>query len=168
MKEIRTFHMDRFSSQAREYTLCIKPETFPPDITVDESMARVYYVLKGIIWDLLGHLPDHAHARMVILGGDLETPISTSMQAVRNITPELMISRISSIVQSGKMFFMQNNLKIHVIHTIIPAGQGCKKNECIQLRDKRSVYTVCNENNLCLATCIVLGQELADKGENCS
>ena len=166
MTEIRTFDMARFSSQAREYTMKIKPGTFPPDITVNESMTRVYYLLKGVIDDLLGHLPDNAHARMVIIGGDLETPISTSMQEVRNITPELMITHISNIVQSGKMFFMHQSMKIHVIHTIIPSGQGCKKKECIQLRDKRSVFPVCNDNNLCLATSLVLGQELADKGEH--
>ena len=157
--------MRRFATQGREYTVVIKPETFPEDITVDESMTRVYYVLKGIIDELLGHLPDNAHARMVITGGDLETPISISMQHVRNITPELMISHIANIVQSGKTFLMQTGMRIHVIHTIIPQGRGTVKKCTIQLRDKRSVFSVCNDNNLCLAISLVLGQELADKGE---
>ena len=157
--------MRRFATQAREYTVVVKPETFPEDITVDESMTRVYYVLKGIIDELLGHLPDNAHARMVITGGDLETPISISMQHVRNITPELMITHIANIVQSGKTFFMQVDMRIHVIHTIIPQGRGCKKKTSIQLRSKHSVFSVCNDDNLCLAISLVLGQELVDKGE---
>ena len=49
LRKIRTFHMRRFNTQAREYTLQIKDETFPDDISVDESMTRVYYVLKGVI-----------------------------------------------------------------------------------------------------------------------
>ena len=102
---------------------------------------------------------------MVITGDELETPISTSMQPVRNMTPELMISYIANIVQSGKVFFMQNSLRMHVIHTIIPEGRGSKKKEIIQLRDKRSVFSVCNNDNLCLATSLVLGQELADYGK---
>jgi hypothetical protein len=157
--------MRRFNTQAREYTLQIKDETFPDDISVDESMTRVYYVLKGVINEILGPLPDNAHARMVITGDELETPISTSMQPVRNMTPELMISHIANIVQSGKMFFMQHSLRMHVIHTIIPEGRGSKKKEIIQLRDKRSVFSVCNNDNLCLATSLVLGQELADYGK---
>jgi hypothetical protein len=164
MTKIRTIPMVRFSTKAREYTLVIKPETFPHDITVDEAMTRVYYVLKGILSELLDHLPDSAHARVILIGGDLETPISTSMQPVRNITPEVMISHIANIVQSGKLFFMQQSMKVHVIHTIVPAGQGCKKKNCIQLRDKRSVFTVCNDDNLCLAITIALGQELVDNG----
>jgi hypothetical protein len=165
MRKIRTFHMRRFNTRAREYTLHIKDETFPEDITVDESITRVYYVLKGVISQLLGHLPDNAYARMVITGGDLETPISTAMQPVRNMTPELMITHISEIVQSGKVFFMQQAMRIHVIHTIVPGGRGTKKKDCIQLRNKRSVFSVCNDDNLCLATSLVLGQELADNGE---
>lgn len=165
VQSIATSNMKRFNTQARDYKVGIKPDSFPDDITVPESLSRVYHILKGIIGDLLGHLDDSAFARMVILGGDLETPISTSMQSVRNITPELIITHISDIVQSGKNFLMDHDLRIHVIHTLMPAGRGNhKKDECVQLRDKRSVLQICNDNNLCLATSLIIAKEIADKG----
>jgi hypothetical protein len=111
IRSIATTRIPRFNSEARDYKVGIRAEAFPDDITVEESLSRVYHILKGIIGDLLGHLDDSAHARIVILGGGLETPISTSMQKVRNITPELIITHISDIVQSGKSFMMDHDMK---------------------------------------------------------
>jgi hypothetical protein len=164
VRKITTTGMRRFNTEARDYKVDIRDHAFPDNITIDESLSRMYHILKGMIRDLLGHLDDTAHARMVIIGGDLETPISLSMQNVRNITPELIITHISDVVQSGKTFFMNSDMRIHVIHTVIPAGRGAQKKACVQLRDKRSILEVCNDNNLCLATSLIFGKEIADKG----
>lgn len=143
-----------------------KPGTFPPGITFTECIDRVYQVFKGIINDLLGHLPDEAHARLVIVSPALpETPISTSYQKVRLITPELVITHIAEVAQSKRAFLMDHAMTVHVMHTLPIAGNG-RKSDSVILRDHHSVYSICRYDNLCLSESIVFGIAKHTKTKN--
>lgn len=169
VKCVKTVSLQRFDTEGLDYKLVIRDELFKENMTLDETLHYLYYVMQGILNDILGHLPDETYARVVILSPDFninetDVPISTSMQKKEYITPELIFARIENIVQSKKRFLIENDMTIHVIHTKIPAGMGRKKN-CLQLKDKKSVISVCEENDsLCLARSIVIGQTAIDSG----
>lgn len=172
VKKINMIHVPLFDTEARDYILQIAEGTFPEHISFNECIARLMRVFDGIVEDILGHLPDHAYARVVIMplirddpdDGALHTPVSTSFQQVRLITPELLISKIEKIAQSKKSFILNNKMKIHVLWTIPPAGNG-RKSDCIQIKNKRCVFSVCGFNNNCLAEAIVFGRHLHEKRE---
>lgn len=166
---IKTVELERFDTKGLDYKLVIRDELFSENMTLDEKLHFLYYVMQGILDKILGHLPQDTYARVVILSPDFDVnetdvPISTSMQKKEYITPELIFQRIEKIVQSKKRFVMENDMTIHVIHTTIPAGEGRKKN-CLQIRDKHSVLSICEENDsLCLARSIVVGQTILETG----
>ena len=117
-------------------------------------------------------LPDNAYARVIIMpftdNDDdpeaLKQPVSTSFQRVRLITPELILTKIANIGQSKRSFLVGNKMRIHVVHTIPNQGNG-RKTDCIQIRNKRSIFSVCGYTNHCLAECIVYGKELHENSE---
>ena len=143
VERIKTVKLERFETEGNDYKLSIREGVFTENMTLDESLHFIYYLMEGILEDILGHLPDSTYARVVILGGEDgdNLPISTSMQKKENITAELLFWRIENIVQSNKRFFFQNGMTIHVIYTKIPEGRGRKK-YTIQLRDKKSVFSM--------------------------
>lgn len=163
IKTVKSVEMKRFNTHVLDHKLVIRDELFTENMSIDETLHILYYVLQGILHDLLGHLPDNAYARVVILSPDFsadetDVPISTSMQKKELITPELIFSLIENIVQSKKRFVIENDLTFYVIHTTLPQGEGKRKKNCLQLRDKKSVVAVCEEDDsLCLARSIVLG-----------
>ena len=172
MHNIYHFWMPAFQTEGRDYTMRIAREAFGRNVPFDECMAVLYKIFEGIIEDLLGHIPDEAHARLIIMPtidnnpdpNALHQPISTSYQRVRLITPELIMAHIENIAQSKKLFLLNKEFKIHVVHTLHPVGNGRKSN-CVQIRDKRSVWSVCAHDNHCLGETIVYGMELNEKRE---
>lgn len=168
---VKSVKLERFKTKGLDYKLVIRDELFSDNITLDETLHFLYHVMQGILDKILGHLPENTYARVIILSPDFDVnetdvPISTSMQKKEYITPELIFQRIEKIVQSKKRFIIENDMTIHVVHTTIPAGEGRKKN-CLQLRDKHSVISICEENDsLCLARSIVVGQTLLESGKH--
>lgn len=153
-----------FQTTGRDYQVVITPEAIPDGITYEECIVRLYRIFQGVLHDLLGDLPDDAHARVVIMPAQvdddnpdaLQTPVSTSYQRVRLITPELVVSLIENIGQSKQYWIMGNQMKIHVMHTIPIQGNG-RKSDCIQLKERRSVISVCTYTNRCLGEAIATG-----------
>lgn len=161
-----------FQTFGRDYVVHMSPEAFPDGIMYEECIIRLYRIFQGVINDLLGDLPDEAHARIIIMPAQpddddieaLQTPVSTSYQRVRLITPELIIAKIENIGQSKRKWMMTNQMKIHVVHTIPPHGNG-RKIDCTQLREKSSIISVCKYDNRCLAEAIVLGRYIHEHRE---
>lgn len=171
IEQVEDIRVPLFQTQGRDYKIVLDYVAFPPGISYIECEQRIYRIFQGIVNDLLGPLPDNAHARFVIMPGNAENeeddenlaiPVSTSFQRVRLITPELILAKISNIGQSKRGFVMNNMFRIHVIHTVHLGGNG-RKSTCIQIKDKRSVYGVCSDTNNCLAESIILGIELHTK-----
>ena len=159
MVQIRVNPVPAFQTEARDYTLQLSNDAFPRGISFNECIGRMYRIFEGVIDDLLGHLPDHAHARFILMPdrendpdqGNLQQPVSASFQRVRLITPELIMAKIEKISQSKKSFVLNNKMRVHIIYTIPPAGNG-RKSDCIQIKDKRSVFSVCGYTNNCLGS----------------
>lgn len=152
--------------------MTIYQHAFREDMPFNEVIGILYRIFEGIVGDLLGHLPDDCHARIIILPtrdndpnpDALHKPVSTSYQRVRLITPELIMAHIENIAQSKRLFILNRQFKINVIHTLHPAGNG-RKNNCVQIMDKRCIFSVCGHKNHCLAESIVYGQELIENGK---
>ena len=163
IRKLRRYNCRKFNTVGRECSVHISDRAFPPGITFHECIDRICIVFKGIINDLLGHLPDHAYARIVIASDNLEAnaPIATSYQRVRLLTPEVIITHISNVAQSKRAFILDGQMRIHLQYTIPPAGNG-RKSDCVQLRQKRCIFSVCNDDNLCLGQSIVYGMEHID------
>ena len=165
IRKLRTYNCKRFATRGRECSVHISDRVFPEGITFFECIDRIYRVFKGILNDLLGHLPDHAYARIVIASDGLEDgiPISTSYQKVRLLTPEVIIAHIADVAQSKRAFILDGQMRIHLQYTIPPAGAG-RKSGCVQLRERRCIFSVCNDDNLCLGQTIVYGMERHESG----
>lgn len=170
MKAINIRHVTLFDTEARDYMLKINPDAFKGALSFNDYISRIYRIFEGVISDLLGHLPDHAYARFVILPdvendteeGSLQSGMSTSYQPVRYITAELVMALIENVAQSKRSFIMNNKMKIHVLSTIPPQGNG-RKMDCIPIREKNCVFSVCSYTNNCLAEAIVFGIHLHEK-----
>lgn len=171
--QVEHIRIPAFQTEGRDYRILLDYAAFPPGISYLECEQRIYRIFQGIINDLLGPLPDNAHARMIIMPGNAENenddenlvvPVSTSFQRVRLITPELILAKIANIGQSKRGFVLDNMFRIHIIHTVHLGGNGRKSN-CIQIRNKKSVFAVCSNTNRCLAESIILGIELHEKGK---
>jgi hypothetical protein len=74
---------------------------------------------------------------------------------VSRLTPERVFSQIERVVQSKQELRLNKSVIVDIIHVEMPSGSGRQSRNNIDLlsylHNKKSVVTIKNKDNLCLA-----------------
>ena len=125
-----------------------------------ESYQRTQAIFEHLLNDVTQDMNDQDQVRFVLRSEQLDTPISMSFMSVEQLTPERVFSQIERVIQSNRDFRLNDTVVVDIIHVEAPQGSGRSKRDVLNIKDflhkKKSVITIQNNDNLCLARALVV------------
>ena len=130
------------------------------DLDLIESHERVQKIFEHLLNDVTEDMDERDQVRFVLRSTQLDTPISIPFMPVLQLTPERVFSQIERVIQSNRDFRLNDTVIVDIIHVEAPQGSGRSKRTTLNikeyLRNKKSVITIQNNDNLCLARALVV------------
>ena len=125
-----------------------------------ESYRRTQAIFQHLLNDVTEDMNDQDQVRFVLRSDQLDTPISMPFMPVIQLTPEKVFSQIERVIQSNRDFRLNDTVVIDIIHVEAPQGSGRSKRTILNIKNflhkKKSVITIQNNDNLCLARALVV------------
>ena len=132
-----------------------------------ESYQRTQAIFQHLLNDVTGDMDEKDQVRFVLRSDQLDTPISMPFMPVIQLTPERVFSQIERVIQSNRDFRLNDTVVVDIIHVKAPQGSGRSKRTILNIKDflhkKRSIITIRNNDNLCLARALVVAIAKIDK-----
>ena len=154
MKQIKS---KKFRMSAKDYT--IRFNNIVSDLDLIESHQRTQAIFEHLLNDVTTEMNDQDQVRFVLRSEQLDTPISMPFMTVAQLTPERVFSQIERVVQSNRDFRLNDTVVVDIVHVEAPQGSGRKRtilNIKEFLHKKRSIITIKNNDDLCLARALVV------------
>ena len=146
----------KFRMTAMDYT--IRFNNTVSDLDLIESYERVQEIFERLLNDVTAGKNEKDQVRFVLRSTQLDTPISLPFMDVVQLTPERVFSQIERVIQSNRDFRLNDTVVVDIVHVEAPQGSGRKRVHIdIEefLHKKRSVITIQNDDDLCLARALV-------------
>ena len=135
-----------------------------------ESYRRTQAIFRHLLNDVTEGMSDQDQVRFVLRSDQLDTPISIPFLPVIQLTPEKVFSQIERVIQSNRDFRLNDTVVVDIIHVEAPQGSGRSKRTTLNIEDflhkKRSIITIHNNDNLCLACALVVAIAKIEKDPN--
>ena len=130
------------------------------DLDLIESYQRTQAIFEHLLNDVTEGMDEKDQVRFVLRSDQLDTPISMPFMPVAQLSTERVFSQIERVIQSNRDFRLNDTVTIDIIHVEAPQGSGRSKRDVLNIRDflhkKKSVITIQNNDNLCLARALVV------------
>ena len=164
-KESVTKHKSKkFRMTAMDHT--IRFNNVLSELDLIESYERTQTIFEHLLKDVTRDMNEKDHVRFVLRSDQLDTPISMPFMPVEQLTTERVFSQIERVIQSNRDFRLNDTVTVDIIHVKAPQGSGRKRttlNIREYLRQKGSVITINNNDNLCLARALVVAVARIEK-----
>ena len=142
------------------------------DLDLIDSYERTQKIFEQLLNDVTEGMDERDQVRFVLRSDQLDTPISMPFMPVIQLTPERIFSQIERVVQSNRDFRLNDTVTVDIIHVEAPQGSGRSrpKRDILNIREylhkKRSIVTIKNNDNLCLARALVTAIAKIEKAPN--
>ena len=140
------------------------------DLDLIESYERTQKIFDQLLNDVTEGMNERDQVRFVLRSDQLDTPISIPFIPLIQLTPERVFSQIERVVQSNRDFRLNDTVTVDIIHVEAPQGSGRSKRTILDIREylhkKRSIVTIKNNDNLCLARALVTAIAKIEKAPN--
>ena len=158
-KESVTKHKSKkFRMTATDHT--IRFNNVLSELDLIESYERTQAIFEHLLNDVTRDMNEKDQVRFVLRSDQLDTPISMPFMAAEQLTTERVFSQIERVIQSNRDFRLNDTVTIDIIHVEAPQGSGRSKRTTLNIREylhkKGSVITIKNNDNLCLASALVV------------
>ena len=158
IKPVRDYHSQKFNMTAKNYGVHFNNVLDNVDLL--ESRKRTYDIFDHLLKDVTEGMNPNDQVRFVLSSKQLQTPIAIPFCSLEELTTEKVLSHVEKVVQSNEEFRLNTTVNIDVIHVEMPHGSGRRKRDIVNIRDylkkKKSVITINNRDNLCLARSLVV------------
>ena len=125
-----------------------------------ESYQRTQAIFEHLLNNVTEGMNDQDQVRFVLRSDQLDTPISMPFMPVEQLSTERVFSQIERVIQSNRDFRLNDTVTIDIIHVEAPQGSGRSKRNVLNIKDflhkKKSIITIQNNDNLCLARALVV------------
>ena len=134
-----------------------------------ESHERTQAIFHHLIADVTWDMKEKDQVRFVLRSEQLDTPISLPFMTVEQLTTERIFSQIERVIQSNQEFRLNDTVTVDIIHVVAPEGSGKSKvkrttlNIREYLKEKKSVITINNDDDFCLARALVVAVAKIEK-----
>ena len=157
-KESVTKHKSKkFRMTATDHT--IRFNNVLNELDLIESYERTQAIIEHLLNDVTQDMNEKDQVRFVLRSEQLDTPISIPFMAVEQLTTERVFSQIERVIQSNRDFRLNDTVTVDIIHVEAPQGSGRSKRDVLNIKEylhkKRSIVTIKNNDNLCLARALV-------------
>ena len=156
----KKYNSKKFQMTATDHT--IRFNNALSDLDLLESHERVQKIFDHLLNDVTGDMDERDQVRFVLRSDQLDTPISIPFMGVLQLTPERVFSQIERVVQSNRDFRLNDTVTVDILHVEAPqvSGRSRLKRDILDIREylhkKRSIITIQNNDNLCLAPALVV------------
>ena len=158
IESVKQTKSKKFRMAAKDYT--IRFNNTVSDLDLIESYERVQQIFEHLLNDVTAGMNEKDQARFVLRSTQLNTPISLPFMPVLQLTPERVFSQIERVIQSNRDFRLNDTVTVDIVHVEAPQGSGGRKRTLFDigefLHKKRSVITIENNDDLCLARALVV------------
>ena len=159
IKPVREHHSQKFNMTAKNYGVHFNNVLDNVDLL--ESRKRTYGIFDHLIKDVTEGMNPNDQVRFVLSSNQLQTPIAIPFCSLEELTTEKVLSHVEKVVQSNEEFRLNTTVNIDVIRVEMPHGSGRLKRTTLNIRDylkkKKSVITINNKDDLCLARALATG-----------
>ena len=135
-----------------------------------ESYQQTQAIFEHLLNDVTQDMNDQDQVRFVLRSDQLDTHISMPFMPVIQLTPERVFSQIERVIQSNRDFRLNDTVVVDIIHVEAPQGSGRSKRDVLNIKDflhkKRSIVTIQNNDNLCLARALVVAIAKIERDPN--
>ena len=125
-----------------------------------ESYQRTQAIFEHLLNNVTEGMNDQDQVRFVLRSDQLDTLISMPFMPVEQLSTERVFSQIERVIQSNRDFRLNDTVTIDIIHVEAPEGSGRSKRNVLNIKDflhkKKSIITIQNNDNLCLARALVV------------
>ena len=160
IKPVRKHHSKKFNMMAKNYSVRFNNDL--NDVDLLESRKRTYGIFHHLIEDVTEGMNQNDQVRFILSSNQLQTPIVIPFCPLEELTTEKVLSHVEKVVQSNEEFRLNNTVNIDLIRVEMPQGSGKSKakRNIVNIRDylkkKKSVITINNKDDLCLARALVV------------
>ena len=129
------------------------------DLNLVESYERTQKIFEHLLNDVTTGMNEKDQVRFVLRSTQLDTPISLPFMPVLQLTPEHVFSQIERVIQSNQDFRLNDTVVVDIVHVEAPQDSGRKRTILDIgefLHKKRSIITIGNNDDLCLARALVV------------
>ena len=160
IKPIRDHHSQKFNMTAKNYG--VRFNNVLDNVNLLESQKRTYGIFDHLLEDVTEGMNSTDQVRFVLSSNQLQTPIALPFCSLEELTTEKVLSHVEKVVQSNEEFRLNDTVNIDIIRVEMPQGSGRSKvkRQTLNIRDylgkKKSVISINNRDNLCLARALVV------------
>ena len=159
MESVRKHHSKKFRMTATDHT--VRFNNVLHDVDLLESHERTQAIFHHLIEDVTSDMNPNDQVRFVLRSDQLQTPISIPFLPLEELTTERVFSQLEKVIQSNEEFRLNDTVTVDIIHVEMPQGSGRSKRTTLNIREylkkKRSVITINNKDDFCLARALVVG-----------
>ena len=153
VKEVKS---SKFRMTGTDYT--VRFNNTMSDLDLIESHERTQEIFEHLLSDVTAGMNEKDQVRFVLRSTELDTPISLPFMPLHQLTPERVFSQIERVIQSNRDFRLNDTVTVDIVHVKAPQGSG-RKRAVLDigefLHKKRSIITIQNNDDLCLARALV-------------
>ena len=160
IESVKKHHSKKFGMTATDHI--IQFNNVLHDVDLLESHERTRAIFEHMVNDVTRDMNEKDQIRFVLRSEQLDTPISVPFLPVERLTTERIFSQIERVIQSNQDFRLNDTVSVDIIHVVAPQGSGKSKvkrtvvNIREYLKKKKSIITINNDDNLCLARALVV------------
>ena len=165
MESVRKHHSKKFGMTATDHI--IRFNTVLSELDLIESYERTQAIFEHLLNDVTRDMNEKDQVRFVLRSDQLDTPISIPFIPLAQLTTERVFSQIERVIQSNRDFRLNDTVTVDIIRVEEPQGSGRSKRTTLNIREylkgKKSIITINNNDNLCLARALVVGVARIEK-----
>ena len=158
IENVKQIKSKKFRMSATDYS--IRFNNVVSDLDLIESYQRTQAIFEHLLNDVTTGMNDQDQVRFVLRSTQLDTPISMPFMPVAQLTPERVFSQIERVIQSNRDFRLNDTVVVDIVHVEAPQGSGGRKRTILNIKEflhkKRSIITITNNDDLCLARALVV------------
>ena len=168
-KESVTKHKSKkFRMTATDHT--IRFNNVFSQLDLIESYERTQAIFEHLLNYVTQDMNEKDQVRFVLRSEQLDTPISIPFMPVEQLTAERVFSQIECVIQSNRDFRLNDTVTVDIIHVEAPQGRGRSKRTILNIREylhkKKTVITIKNNDDLCLARALVVAVAKIENAPN--
>ena len=167
IESVKKHHSKKFRMTATDHT--VRFNNVLGEFDLLESHEKTQTIFEHLIADVTWDMNPKDHVRFVLRSEQLDAPISLPFLHVEQLTTERVFSQIERVIQSNQDFRLNDTVTIDIIHVEAPQGSGKSRikrttlNVREYLKKKKSIITINNTDNLCLARSLVVAVARIEK-----
>ena len=165
-KEVRQVKSKKYRTTAVDHSVRFNDLK---DLNLIQEYERTQRIFEQLLNDVTHGMREDDLIRFVLRTEQLDKPISLPFMPLSRLTPERVFSQIERVVQSHQDFRLNESVIVDIVHVEMPNGSGKRKRDDVDLesylQNKRSVVTIKNQDDLCLARALVVAIANVDKDE---